>query len=113
MIEIGDKVHVVYRALYEHSTRRHFVGLVTHSEDAIVRLEGYAYVMDAHTRMFLRKPEKRNTIIDLAESGYIANLIPRDVVLENVQYRYLKDVGLVATDDLNFTLDINEFSLKH
>lgn len=112
-IETGTKVHVVYRALYENSTRRHFVGEVTHAKGATVRLAGFALVMDINSRMFMRKPEKRETVIDLSESGYIVNIISRDVVLADIEYRYMKDVGLLATDNKDFRLDINEFGMKH
>ena len=113
IIETGTKVHVVYRALYENSTRRHFIGEVITAHEAVVKLEGYAFVMDAHSKMFQRKPGKRITVMDLAESGYVTNIIPSEVVLENVQYRYVRDSGLVATDDQGFSLDINEFSMRH
>ncbi len=112
MIIPGTKAHVVYRALYEKSVRRHFLGEVTVAEGAACLLEGYAFVWDEHKATFTRKPEKRTTVIDLAESGYIVNLLDDDLVLENVEYRYLKDVGLVATDGANFMLNINEFGSK-
>jgi predicted SnoaL-like aldol condensation-catalyzing enzyme len=113
IIEIGTKVHVVYRALYENSIRRHFLGEVKTADGAVAVLEGYAMVMDSNSRMFKRKPEKRVTIVDLAESGYIVNVIPHEVALETIQYQYLKDFGLVATDGQDFKFDINEFSMKH
>ena len=62
--------------------------------------------------MIVRRPERRTTILDLGESGYIVNLISREVDLDNITYRYVRDVGLVATDDQGFTLNINEFGAK-
>ena len=113
IIEIGNKVHVIYRALYESSNRRHFVGEITACEGVVARVEGYVFVMDVNSRMFLKKPERRVTIIDLAESGYIVNMVPQNVDVDAVEYRYLTNVGLVATDGQDFSLDINEFSMKH
>ena len=113
VIETGTRGHIVYWALYENSTHHHFIGEVAAVEGATVRLEGYAMVMDINSRMFLRKPEKRVTVIDLSESGYIVNVIPPEVDLEKVEYRYLSGVGLVATDGKEFRLDINEFGMKH
>ena len=112
VLSVGEKLHVVYRALFEQSTRRHFVGEVTALDGAMCRLEGYAYVYDIKSTMFVRKPEKRTTIIDASESGYIVNVIDDDIDLSQVVYRYVQHVGLIATDNKDFTLDINEFSAK-
>lgn len=112
IIEQGNKVHVIYRALFESSTRRHFLGEVVVAEDSLCRLEGYVFVLDPESDLYKKKPEKRITIIDLAESGYIVNVIDDDVVLADVTYRYLEDIGRVATDGKGFTLDINEFGPK-
>ena len=112
ILSVGEKLHVVYRAMFEQSTRRHFIGEVTAVDGAMCRLEGYAYVYDTKSTMFVRKPEKRITIIDASESGYIINVINADVVLNDVVYRYIQNVGLIATDNKAFSLDINEFSAK-
>jgi hypothetical protein len=112
IVEVGEKLHVIYRALYEDSARRHFLGEVLAAEGAVCRLEGYVFIYDKKSTMFERRPEKRLTIIDVAESGYIVNVVDRSVALENVVYSYVKDVGLVATDRQKFSLNINEFGNK-
>jgi hypothetical protein len=108
----GEKVHVVYRALYENSTRRHFVGQLIEVDGALCRITGYAFIFDHKTDTFVRRPERRTTIIDLAESGYIVNIIDAGVELENVSYRYLAEVGLSITDGKEFVLNVNEFTSK-
>lgn len=112
VIEPGEKIHVMYRALYENSTRRHFLGEVKIAEGPVCRLEGYVFVYDERSTEFLRKPEKRTTIIDLSESGYITNLIGQEVNLEKVIYSYARGVGLIATDNEGFSMNINEFGAK-
>ena len=112
IIAVNDKVHIVYRALYENSTRRHFIGEVTACEGALCRLEGYAFVHDAKSGLYSKKTERRTTIVDLAESGYIVNVIDSSVNIDAVTYRYLSEVGLAATDGNQFILDINEFGVK-
>ncbi len=112
VIEKGNKVHVIYRALYDSSTRRHFLGEVVAAECALCRLEGYVFVLDPESDLYKKKPEKRITIIDLAESGYIVNILDQNIVLADVNYKYLEDIGRVATDGKGFTLDINEFGPK-
>ena len=75
IIEQGNKVHVIYRALFENSSRRHFLGEVQEAEGSVCRLEGFVFIYDQKSTMFLRREEKRITIIDLAESGYVVNII--------------------------------------
>ena len=77
----------------------------------VVRL-GFAFVHDPRTEAYKRKTEKRTTVIDLAESGYIVNIIDSDVKLDEVIYRYDENAGMIATDDKEFSLDINEFGLR-
>ena len=108
----GEKLHVMYRSFYEKSARRHFVGEVIEVLGAICRLEGYAFIFDDRKGEFSRKPEKRITIINVAESGYVSNVISPNVVISDVRYRYIQDVGLVATDGKEFTLNINEFGAR-
>ena len=112
IIETGEKIHVMYRALYENSTRRHFLGEVIAAEGPVCRLEGFVFVYDQKTTEFIRKPEKRATVIDLSDSGYITNIIDRGVNLDNVNYKYVQDIGLIATDSKEFSLNINEFGAK-
>jgi hypothetical protein len=112
ILEKGNKVHVIYRALYENSIRRHFLGEVIEAEGALCRLEGFAFVYDPKSTMFVKKPEKRVTIADLGDSGYIVNIVDSAVVIDSVSYKYTSDAGLVATDNKSFTLNINEFGVK-
>ncbi len=112
MISIGEKVHVIYRALYDGSLRRHFVGEVIAAEGAVVRLRGHAFVTDPQTRMFERREATRETVIDLGHPGYIANVIDPDTVISDVTYRYIREIGLVCTDDGAFALDINEYGSR-
>jgi hypothetical protein len=102
----------MYRSLYENATRRHFLGEVQAVEGTACRLEGFVFVYDKKTTEFFRKPEKRTTVVDLSESGYISNIIDQNVDLESVVYKYSTGVGLIATDNKSFSLDINEFSSR-
>ncbi|NNM13659.1 MAG: hypothetical protein HKO58_05000 [Gammaproteobacteria bacterium] len=112
LIEIGEKLHVVYRALYENSTRQHFLGMVKAIENSVVRLEGYVFVFEVKKDEFLRKEEKRTTFINIGECGCIVNLVPDSVDLDKVFYKYIAPSGLIVSDGKSFKLDISEFSFK-
>jgi hypothetical protein len=112
IIEKGEKVHIMYRALYENSTRRHFLGEVLAAEGSVCRLEGFVFAYDKKSTEFIRKPEKRITVIDISESGYIANVIGREVNPGDVNYKYAQGSGLIAADNKGLSLNINEFGIK-
>lgn len=112
IVEVGEKIHVVYRSLYEKSTRRHFVGTIVAAQEALCRVDGYAFIYDDKKTEFVKKSGLRTTIIDLAESGYVVNIIDPGVNLDEVHYRYMPGDGLMATDRKDFFLNINEFGSK-
>jgi hypothetical protein len=112
IVEKGNKIHIMYRALFESSTRRHFIGEVMAVEGCVCRMEGYAFVYDPKTTMFEKKMDRRMTVIDLAESGYVVNILDPSVNVGNVAYEYKRDTGLIAVDGERFVLNINEFGSK-
>lgn len=113
IIEVGEYVHVIYRAYYENSTRRHFLGEVKTAQGSVCRLEGYVFVLDKKSSTFIKRSETRTTIVDLAESGYIVNVIDPGVNLGDVVYKYQEGAGLVAMDGKRFSMNINEYSSKY
>lgn len=112
VIEAGETRHIMYRSLYEKSTRRHFVGEVVAAKDSLCRLRGIVFIYDDKKTEFIRKEGERITIIDIAESGVIANVIDPATVIEEVVYKYAPGHGLVATDGKSFSLSINEFGSR-
>ncbi|MBT8091576.1 MAG: hypothetical protein KJN77_00980 [Gammaproteobacteria bacterium] len=91
-------MQVAYRALYEKSTRRHFLGEVVEVDGVVCLRDGFTFVHDPKLETYNRKPERRKTVIDLAESGYVVNTIDPTVILDDVSYKYLQETGMVATD---------------
>jgi hypothetical protein len=110
LIDIGEKVHIITRRLFDENLRRHFVGEVIAAEGVIVRLEGYSFIYDDFKTQYLKSPEKRTSIFDLAESGYIINIIPKKVDIKKLEYKTIDRSYLVITDG-EFSLGINEFGI--
>jgi hypothetical protein len=111
-IHVGEKIHVITRRRFEGDSRRHFVGEIKEAEGSIVRAEGYAFIFNTAKNEFIKKPEKRTSIFQLAESGYIVNLIPKEVSIDSLIYRQSGQKNLVVTDNHLFCLDINEFGIN-
>lgn len=113
IIEVGEKLHIIYRALCDKSNRRHFVGEVLAVDGMLCRMRGYFFVYDERKTEFFRIEETRTILVGLADSGIICNVIDASVRIEDVRYRYAAGIGLVATDDKAFAMNVNEFGAKH
>ena len=113
IIEPGEKVHIFVRRNFEGELRRHFIGEVTAVQGSVVRLFGNSIVFDKTKNVFVKGKGERITIVDLAESGYIVNVIPKSVVISELVYKQNIEKQLVLTDEKSFTLDINEFGVSH
>ena len=100
------------RRNYEAQIQRHFIGKADVVEGSIVRATGYAFIYDTVKVQYVKKKAPRTTILDLAESGYIVNLIPASVNLDDLKYETIDRSFLTLTDGKGYTLDINEFSTR-
>ena len=112
IVSKGEKVHVVYRRNFDNEIRRHFIGEIIEVSQSTVRLKGNAVIYDSSKTSYVKKPESRITIIDLAGSGYIVNIIDINVKIEELQYLIDKNKRLILSDNKEFSLDINEFGLN-
>ena len=110
VVDLGEKIHVITRRLFEGDVRRHIAGTVTGSYDAAVRLVGHAFVFDSGSNRYTKLPGERTRIIDLSDSGYICNVLPDSVDMSALDYEITQDNRLVVTDKKDFQMDINEFS---
>ena len=44
ILEVGSKLLVVHRRLFENDKSRYFIGKVEHCEDAVARVSGHTWV---------------------------------------------------------------------
>lgn len=112
IIAPGEKFHVVMRRSHEAQVQRHFIGAADVVEGAVVRASGYAFIYDDMKAQYVKKAAKRTTILDLSESGYIVNLIPPSVDIDELKYETIDRTFLAITDGKEFLLDINEFGTR-
>jgi len=109
MLDKGEKVFVITRRLFEEDRIRLFVGDVQRSSDTAIKVRGYAFVHDEFTNEIVRREDIRTRIISLADAINIILVIPKEVVLENIQYE-LNDMNeRVITDNDSFVMNLNEF----
>ncbi len=108
IVEQGEKLHIITRRAFEDDLRRHFIGEVMEAEGSLVRVEGFAFILDTATNSYLRRPERRTRIICLADANNLVNVLPDHIDLDATRYEVL-DGRLVVTDGTNFKLDVNEF----
>lgn len=112
IVSNGEKLHIIIRRKFEEDIRRHFTGIIADSEGAVIRAEGYTFIFNRAKNRFIKKPEKRFGIFDLSSDGYLVNILPSTVLLENLVYQTTEEGYLMFTDNKEFSLDINELSVK-
>jgi hypothetical protein len=110
ILNVGEKVHIIERRLFREDAKRHFIGEVIGCTENSFRVTGYDWTIEA-MRGFVRKPEKRERIMVFNE-GYIINIIPDEVNIEDIHYIVTAQQYHVVTDGKNFSLDITEFTIN-
>jgi hypothetical protein len=108
VIEVGDKLHIITRRLFEGDVRRHFVGKMTKISGEVQEVQGYAFVFNRTTNDYKKRPQLRTRIFSLGQADFVVNKIPREVAIESLEYRFIEK-RLAVTDNGDFSLDINEF----
>jgi len=111
LFENGERLHIITRRNFEGDLRRHFFGKIIESTGSVARIEGYVFVYDPTKDEYVKRPEKRIRIFDLADGSHIVNIFPKTTVLSDVCYRVSDEGRLVVTDG-RFSLDINEFGAR-
>jgi hypothetical protein len=109
VLDVGEKVHVMERRLFDTDMRRHFFGVVEAVGAGSLRATGYVFVYDPGTSGYVRADEPRTRVIPTAASGFVINVAPSGTEPSEVRYETNDRGRLVVTDGGAFTLDINEF----
>ncbi len=110
VLEKGEQVFVVTRRLFLQDLRRHFVGEVLETTETVMRVRGYVYVYDDNHNDFVRRDEVRTRIFSLTDAGYIINIIPSEINLDDLGYELDKNYQRVITDGKTFKMNVSEFS---
>jgi hypothetical protein len=106
-IEVGDKLHITTRRLFENDVRRHSAGEVTGIAGELQELRGYAFVFEAGVTEYKKRPELGSRLPRSPRVASFVTKIPRVIAIASLQFR-VGATHLVVTDGNSFTLDINE-----
>ena len=108
ILQVGDKLHIMTRRLFEHDIRRHFAGQVEAIDGVLALIVGDTFIFNSGVNEYRRLPEKRSRIFSIGDSGNIVNKLPRETDIEQVNYQTIEE-RLVVTDGGDLFLSINEF----
>ena len=109
IVDTGEKVHIIERRYFPEDLRRHLIGVVTRCTENVIRVKGRVWVFDGAKGQFVRKPEERDRVVPLCNRLNI-NVIPPEVILDEIAYVITPQNGLVVTDGKKFSLDVTEFT---
>ena len=107
ILDPGELIHVLHR--FEKEIKRHFIGEVQCVEDGIARVSGYVFVVDdPRTHVFVKRPDRRVTLVALSDGELLINILPQPVNLDDVHYED-KNHRLYVTDGKKWKMDLKEF----
>jgi len=107
ILEVGEKLHVIHRQLFEADTRRHFIGTVEALERDLARVTGYLFALDPNSNQFRRHESLRTRLLPLNSANLILNILPRDVTVENVQYQFKGPGTISVADGSGWVMDLS------
>lgn len=108
----GEKIHVIVRRLFPLDIRRHFIGEVADATESTVRVEGYPYLYDTNTSLFVRKHYSQVRIFSLVDGVNIISVLPRTTNLKKMAYRFTEKNRMILTDGESLSMDVNEFGVN-
>jgi len=111
MLSIGEKIFVIIRRLFESDLRVHFIGEVQDVSETAVRVQGYSFVYDNPSNEFVRREDLRTRIFPMIDAGIVMNVVPGEVILEEVRYSSNDKHQRVITDDKAFEMTVSEFGI--
>lgn len=109
----GDKIVVITRRRFENDLRRHFIGEVLVASQTAIRVRGYQFVYDNLLSEFVKGEGLLTRIYPLIDAGLVFNVLPTEVVLEEVRYAITDNKQHVITDGKTFEISVSEFGIKH
>jgi len=113
MLELGEKLLIVHRRLFEKDTSRFFVGEVQAYEQGIVKVNGYTFIKDLFSGNMKKKSDLRTKVMSIVSGTLIVYQLPVVVLLDSVIFSLDQDGGLVLTDGGGFSMDMSEVLHKH
>lgn len=108
VLEVGEKVHIITRRHFKEDIRRHFAGTVLAVSGALIRVEGYSFIVSAISSETRRLSGARTRLFGLTDSSYILNVLPPSVMIDRLQYQTVNGRLMMADSSSGFSLEVNE-----
>ena len=110
IIHPGEKIHVVFRQFFDGDARRHFVGIVEQCEGTVARARGYHFAEEVKLNRvvnFVRREDVRERIIPLGSEMLIVNILPKQVEIDKIEYKFDVSGVIRVTDGSDWHLDLS------
>ena len=107
VFDIGDKVYIIERRYFKDDILRHFAGEITGTTENAIRMKGYIFSTDL-IKGFVRKEDLIERVF-YPSDRLIINIIPKSVILDELECTKIPERGFVVTDGKGYIIDINDF----
>ncbi len=111
ILQPGEKIHVAFRQRHEGEVRRHFVGIVEQCEGTLVRVKGFQFAEEiklSKVANFVKREDVRMRIIPLDSESVIVNILPKEVDIEKIVYKFDVAGTVRVTDGSDWHLDLSQ-----
>jgi len=108
-LEVGSKVLVQHRRMFETDRSRYFVGSVSHASNGVASLLGRSWVQDPFSGDFRPSKDARTKLLSLSGSpGVITYQLPPDLNLNQLKIETVGADKTVLTDGAKFQMELPE-----
>ncbi|MGA9533154.1 MAG: hypothetical protein WBR18_10605 [Anaerolineales bacterium] len=108
-LNVGEKIHVIARRLYDGDQMRHFAGVVEATSPSQIRVRGYTFLYDQAENEFVRRDEERIRLFSATDAGLIINVLPPETEVVKLHYQLDEQGRRVVTDGKAVSLNVSEF----
>ena len=106
ILKEGELIHVIHRQMFEGDARRHFIGRVEDCTLVTAKVSGYMFAMDNKMNKFVKRESLRTRIIPLSCGSVIINVLPQEVEIDRITYKYQMGGDVIVTDGSAWHLDL-------
>jgi hypothetical protein len=107
MLEVGTKLLISHRRLFEKDQPRCFVGEVSAYSAGIVKVTGYSFVRDPLRGDFIRKNDPRTKIISITSGAFLVYQLPDETDIECLTFEP-HDADILLTDGKTLRMNMTE-----
>jgi hypothetical protein len=108
ILDVGNKLLIVHRRLFENDSPRFFIGTLDGFEDGIAKVTGHSWIRDSFTGAVFRKEGKRTKIFSIIAGTVLTYQLPDSLDLSTIRFDFDQDGRFWLLGHPELKLDLSE-----